>query len=84
MTTREQKLVDLIRKFPGLDGIALKGKGWRPQVHGSLRDAQNVGLIEYRNGGWYVCADGNLTDETPGAAAVRGIIDCAKERPLIA
>lgn len=54
MDKKQTKLVELVRKFPGLDGLALKGKGYRPQVHGSLRDAEKVsGLIEYRNGGWY-------------------------------
>lgn len=47
-------LLTIITKHPGLDAIALKGKGFRPRVHGSLRDAERAGLIEYRNGGWFI------------------------------
>ena len=54
MTELQKQLIDLIRRHPGLDAIALKGKGWRPHVHGSLRDAQRAGLLLYANGGWYV------------------------------
>jgi hypothetical protein len=54
MTSKNAKLVALISKYPGLDAISLKGKGWRPQTHGSLREAQSAGLIEFRNGGWFV------------------------------
>lgn len=50
---KRAKLVNLIRQYPGLDAIALKGKGFRPQSHGSLRDAEKAGVITYRNGGWY-------------------------------
>ena len=47
-------LLTIIDKHPGLDAIALKGKGWHPRTHGSLRDAESVGLLTYRNGGWYL------------------------------
>ncbi len=48
------KLLKIVREHPGLEAIALKGKGWRPNVHGSLRDAEKAGLVSYRNGRWYV------------------------------
>jgi len=48
------KLISLVRRFPGLDAIALKGKGFRPNLHGSLRDAERAGDLMFRNGGWYV------------------------------
>lgn len=47
------KLVEIVRKNPGKDAIALKGKGFRPQTHGSLREAEKAGLVKYINGGWY-------------------------------
>lgn len=56
MKTEFTKLVALVEKNPGLDAIALKGKGWRPQTHGQLRDAERAGLIKYVNGGWQVVA----------------------------
>jgi hypothetical protein len=49
-----EKLIEIVSKNPGKDAIALKGKGWRPSSHGSLRDAQNAGRIVYINGGWYL------------------------------
>lgn len=52
--TPEEKLVAIVAKNPGLDGIALKGKGWNPRVHGSLRAAESKGLLVYRNGGWFI------------------------------
>ena len=50
-----EKLVALVKKFPGLNGIGLKGKGYRPKVHGSLKDAAREGLVYWdtRKGGWY-------------------------------
>lgn len=51
---KKEKLIALIKKYPGLDAIALKSKGWRPQVHGSIREAEDMGVIEYKNGGWFV------------------------------
>ncbi len=54
MDRKTEKLIALVRKHPGLDGESLKEKGWRPGVHGSLREAERAGLVEYRNGGWYV------------------------------
>lgn len=56
---KKEKLRSLIAKFPGLDAIALKGKGWRPQVHGSLRDAEKSGVLVYRNGGWFLAEGSN-------------------------
>lgn len=54
MTTKRQiSLLDLIRKHPGLDALTLRAKGWSPK-QGSLAAAEAAGLIEYRNGGWYV------------------------------
>jgi hypothetical protein len=58
LTSQQLKLVRLVANHPGLDGIGLKGKGWRPQVHGGLRDAENAGLLVYTtNGGWQVTAE---------------------------
>lgn len=54
MDPKTEKLVKLVARYPGLDAIALKGKGWRPQTHGSLRVAQKAGYLHYHNGGWYV------------------------------
>lgn len=52
---RIAKLVELVRKNPGKDGQQLKQLGLRTQIHGSIRDAEKVhGVVEYRNGGWYV------------------------------
>jgi hypothetical protein len=48
------RLVDLVRKHPGLNGLQLKAVGWRPSYHGSLQDAERADLIESRGGGWYV------------------------------
>ena len=53
LTDREHRLLAIVNKYPGLDAIALKGKGWRPQNHGSLRDAEKKGFLHFRNGGWY-------------------------------
>lgn len=61
MKTKSEKLVALIQKNPGLDAIALKGKGFRPQSHGSLKDAEAAGLLAYVNGGWYVAGDEPLS-----------------------
>ena len=47
------KVVEIVKKNPGLDGIGLKSRGYRPQNHGSLRDAECAGLLVYRNGGWF-------------------------------
>lgn len=47
---------DIVHKNPGLDAIALKGKGFKPSSQCSLRDVEQAGLIEYRNGGWYEVA----------------------------
>lgn len=51
------KLREIVFNNPGLDAIALKGKGWRPQIHGSLREAGKLGIVKFRNGdnghGWY-------------------------------
>ena len=54
------KILELIEKHPGLDAIALKGKGFRPGPHGSLRDAERAGLILFINGGWYLNLLGEL------------------------
>lgn len=54
---QKQKLLALIGQHPGLDAIALKGKGWRPQTHGQLRDAERAGWVIYLNGGWYIKFD---------------------------
>ena len=54
LTAKEQRLLELVRKHSGLDAIALKGKGWNPRVHGSLRDAEKRGFLKYTNGGWYI------------------------------
>jgi len=51
---KQEKLIALITKYPGLDCIALKGKGFRPQVHGNLQEAKKDGLLTFVNGGWYV------------------------------
>ena len=48
------RLISIVAKNPGLDGIGLKGKGFRPSTHGSLRAAELAGLVEFRNGGWHV------------------------------
>lgn len=48
------KILEIIRKNPGLDAIALKGKGWSPTHHGSLRDLQADGAIIFKNGGWHL------------------------------
>jgi hypothetical protein len=61
-STNRLALVNIIKRYPGLDAIALKGKGWRPILHGSLRDAESMGLLTFRNGGWYVAEDTAYTD----------------------
>lgn len=48
------RLLDIVRRNPGLDAGGLKAKGWWPRSHGSLRDAETLALIEFRDGGWYV------------------------------
>jgi hypothetical protein len=49
-----EKMLSIISKNPGLDAIALKGKGWRPNSHGSLREAEIFGLVKFVNSGWYL------------------------------
>lgn len=49
-----EKLIDLVRKHGGCDAPALKGKGFRPNVHGSLRAAEKAGRLAYVNGAWTV------------------------------
>ena len=50
------KIVALVKKYPGLDAISLKAKGWTPQRHGSFKDAEKSGKLVYENGGWYTAA----------------------------
>jgi len=54
MKKRPEKIWKIVSKYPGLDAIALKGKGYRPSIHGSLRDVEKTGMIKYVNGGWYI------------------------------
>ena len=41
----------------GFNGLQLKKKGHRNDVHGSLRDAEQRGLLQYLDGGWYRAED---------------------------
>ena len=50
----QQRLLDLIRKNPGLNAPDLMGKGFRPMTHGSLRNAEIAGEIEWSGSGWYI------------------------------
>jgi len=49
-----KKMLEIIGKNPGLDAAALKDKGYRPSSHGSLRDAGNLDIITFVDGGWYL------------------------------
>lgn len=53
-SAQQDRLLRLVSKFPGLDAIALKGKGYHPASHGSLVVAERGGWLTYRNGGWYL------------------------------
>lgn len=49
-----RKLLELIRQHPGLSATELTSKGWRPQTHGSFRNAELAGEIEWSGSGWYI------------------------------
>ena len=48
------RLIEIVAKNPGCDAIKLKGKGFRPSTHGSLRAAEFAGILVFRDGGWFV------------------------------
>lgn len=50
---RFDRLVALVMQHPGRDAAGLRALGYRPQSHGALIEAEDLGLIEYRSGGWY-------------------------------
>ena len=52
--TKQERLIEIVQRHPGLDAIALMGKGFHPRKQGSLREAERAGLLRYTNGGWYV------------------------------
>ncbi len=62
------RLLELIRRNPGLSAMKLESLGWSPRMHGNFRDAEDAGLIVW-DGGWYLAslrnrmaADGDLTN----------------------
>ena len=52
--TKRNRLVNLIRDNPGLDSAGLRAVGWRPQTHGSLRQASLDAVIAWNGDGWIV------------------------------
>lgn len=50
---RSVRLAAIIRENPGLSAAQLRTKGWNPPVHGTLLQAEQAGLIVYRNEGWH-------------------------------
>ena len=54
LSKQEERLIKIVREHPGLDSIALLGKGFHPKKQGSLCEAERAGLLRYTNGGWYI------------------------------
>jgi hypothetical protein len=50
----KKTVVDIVKQFPGRDGLGLREVGWNPVKHGSIRDAEKAGLIICKDGGWHV------------------------------
>lgn len=62
------KLLAVIAANPGLNATQLRERGlWKPRRSPSLKEAEDAGVIEYRNEGWF-----------PKAPATRYRKDCAK------
>jgi hypothetical protein len=62
----KKTVVDIVKQFPGLDGLDLRTKGWNPVKHGSLKDAEKDGLIVCKDGGWHVAQTETMTIEQCG------------------
>lgn len=48
------KLVKLIKRKPGRNAQQLGDLGWTYRTHGSLKAAEDAGLIVWDGEGWYV------------------------------